>query len=222
MTGGSLSWLALFGVLLIFSLTVYSNIIKNKFLIKRGLVFGSILCCMDLVVELVGTHIGKWEYLESSFFINSTVPVELLPIFFSLGFLLSYVHHWMSNSKFEINLDYIFLTMVLVGIVVYIIRAMNEERVTLLMISVPLGMWGFSKISDSQMKAKSLLFAIMIGILDYIIEIIIIGSGNYGYAGGFRPETPLTYTMITLAIIGGIELYESYRKNITTDSEDSA
>jgi len=202
-----LAWLSISGILLSIALIFWAIKSEKITLVKRSLTFGVILCILDLVVELVGTSIGKWEYLNSSYFISERVPIELLPIFFSLGLILTFVHYGMSRLQWDISLDAVFLFMVIAGITVYILRTMNSERVTLLMISVPMGLWGLSQIHNEKMRALSLLLATFIAITDYLVEIVIISGGNYAYAGGFRPETPLTYAMVTLAIFGALERY---------------
>ena len=202
-----LAWLSISGILLSIALIAWAIKSEKITLVKRSLTFGVILCIMDLVVELVGTSIGKWEYLNSSYFISERVPIELLPIFFSLGLLLTFVHYGMSRLQWNISLDAVFAFMVFAGITVYILRTMSSERVTLLMISVPLGLWGLTQIHNEKMRALSLLLATLIAITDYLVEIVIINGGNYAYAGGFRPETPLTYAMVTLAIFGALERY---------------
>jgi hypothetical protein len=49
------------------------------------------------------------------------------------------------------------------------------------------------------------MFAAFVGVADYVIEVMIINSGDYAYPAGFRAETPLTYSMVILAIFGFIE-----------------
>ena len=202
-----LAWLSISGVLLSIALIAWAIKSEKITLVKRSLTFGAILCALDLIVELIGTSIGKWEYLNSSYFIAGKVPVELLPIFFSLGLLLTFVHFGLSRIEWNISLNAVFAFMIIVGITVYFLRTMNGERVTLLMISVPLGLWGFAQIHNEKMRALSLLLSTFVGIIDYLVEIVIISGGNYAYAGGFRPETPLTYAMVTLAIFGALEKY---------------
>ena len=202
-----LAWLSISGILL--SIVLISWCLKSgkNTLLKRSLAFGIILCILDIIVELIGTSIGKWEYLNSSYFISGKVPIELLPIFFSLGLALTFVHYGMSKIQWDISLDRVFLFMVIAGMTVYFLRTINSERVTLLMISVPLGFWGLTQINNEKMKALSLLLATLVAIIDYVVEIVIMNGENYGYAGGFRPETPLTYAMVTLAIFGALERY---------------
>jgi|ETNmetMinimDraft_4_1059912.scaffolds.fasta_scaffold01481_3 hypothetical protein len=209
-----LAWLSISGIFV--SIVLISWCLKsgNNTLLNRSLIFGAILCILDLIVELIGTTIGKWEYLNSSYFISETVPIELLPIFFSLGLILTFVHYGMAKVQWEISLNAVFIFMLITGMVVYFIRTSNSERVTLLMISVPLALWGLTQISNEKMKALSLLLATLVAIIDYVVEIAIMNGGNYGYAGGFRPETPLTYAMVTIAIFGALE-----RFGVIDDSE---
>ena len=200
-----LAWLSISGIILSVLLIAWTIKSENYTLMKKSIAFGFILCILDLIVELIGTSIGKWEYLNSAYFISETVPIELLPIFFSLGLVLTFVHYGMTKVEWEISLNAVFIFMLITGMVVYFIRTSNSERVTLLMISVPLALWGLTQIKNEKMKALSLLLATLVGITDYLVEIAIMNGGNYAYSGGFRPETPLTYSMITLAIFGALE-----------------
>lgn len=215
-----LALLSVFGLLVCSGLIFWAIRNENRPLVLRGLTFGSILCIADLIVELVGTYIGKWKYLESEYFIADSVPIELLPIFFSLGLVLTFVHYSMTKVDYTISLDGVFLFMLIAGITVYILRASNGERVTLLMISVPLALWGITQISNDKMRSLVLLLASFIAIADYLIEVVYLNSGNYSYAGGFRPETPLTYAMVTIAIMGALERYRSYKLNQEISSEE--
>ncbi|MDP6869355.1 MAG: hypothetical protein QGI21_01095 [Candidatus Poseidoniaceae archaeon] len=221
MDGGGLTWISISGILLCLILIIVGRGFGDKNLLKRSFAFGMILCFMDLAVELVGTSIGKWEYGDSNFFINSAVPIELLPIFFSLGFTLTFIHYGLTKLEINMPLDFVFIFMIILGLLVYVLRAINGDRVTLLMISVPLGLWGFSQFSDEKIAAYSLLISIVVGLIDYVIEVIIISSGNYGYSGGYRVETPLTYTMVALAIFGALERYRQSRKVVDSIDEES-
>lgn len=51
----------------------------------------------DFFVEFLGTTMGKWEYVDSVLFLEGRVPVELLPIFFSLGLLITFVYEWLNE-----------------------------------------------------------------------------------------------------------------------------
>jgi hypothetical protein len=215
-----LAWLSVLGLLVCTILIFWALRNENRPLVQSGLIFGTILCIADLIVELVGTYIGKWEYLESQYFIADSVPIELLPIFFSLGLVLTFVHYSMTQTDYTLSLDGVFLFMIIAGITVYILRASNGERVTLLMISVPLALWGLTQISDDKMRSLVLLFASFVAIADYLIEVVYLNSGNYSYAGGFRPETPLTYAMVTIAIMGALERYRSYKIGQEHSSEE--
>ena len=215
-----LVFLSVFGLLVCFILIFWALTNENKPLVQNGLIFGTILCIADLIVELVGTSIGKWKYLESQYFIAETVPIELLPIFFSLGIVLTFVHYSMTKMDYTLSLDGVFLFMIIAGIMVYILRASSGERVTLLMISVPFALWGITQINDDKMRSLILLFASFVAIADYLIEVLYLNSGNYSYAGGFRPETPLTYAMVTITIMGALERYRTYKMGQDQSSEE--
>ena len=131
--------------------------------------------------------------------------MELVPIFFSLGMLMTFVHEWLGESEWDISLDLSLTIIILLGASVYVYRITNDQPVTLAMISVPLGMWGLMQIDEKRMKALSIMFAAFVGLADYVIEVIIINSGDYDYPAGLRAETPLTYSMVIIAIFGVIE-----------------
>ena len=61
------------------------------------------------------------------------------------------------------------------------------------------------QIDEQHTRSMSIMFAAFVGVADYVIEVMIINSGDYGYPAGFRAETPLTYSMVILAIFGFIE-----------------
>ena len=63
------------------------------------------------------------------------------------------------------------------------------------------------------MKALSIMFAGFVGLADYVVEVMIMKSGGYGYSAGFRAETPLTYSMVIMAIFGVIEWSRKRRAN---------
>ena len=200
-----LATLSLVGLLVIAVLSLWASL-RNQFaLLKESLLSGILLAIADLLVELLGTAMGKWEYLDSILFLGGRVPVELVPIFFSLGMLMTFVHEWLGESEWDISLDLSLTIIILLGASVYVYRITNDQPVTLAMISVPLGMWGLMQIDEKRMKALSIMFAAFVGLADYVIEVIIINSGDYDYPAGLRAETPLTYSMVIIAIFGVIE-----------------
>ena len=200
-----LATLSIVGLITIAVLSLWAFLKGRVELLKESLLCGILLAIADLVVELLGTSIGKWEYVESVLFLGDRVPLELVPIFFSLGMLISFVYQCLNESVLDISLSLSLNTIILLGMSVYIFRSFNDQPVALVMISVPLGFWGLMQIEERRMKALSIMFASFVGVADYVIEVMIINSGGYGYSAGFRAETPLTYSMVIIAIFGVIE-----------------
>ena len=200
-----LATLSLVGLLTIAVLSLWASLKNRIALLKESLLSGILLVVADLFVELLGTAMGKWEYVDSVLFLEGRVPVELVPIFFSLGMLMTFAYEWLGESEWNISLDLSLNIIILLGVSIYVFRTFNDQPVTLAMISVPLGMWGLMQIDEKRMRALSITFAAFVGVADYVIEVMIINSGDYGYPAGFRAETPLTYSMVILAIFGVIE-----------------
>lgn len=76
-----------------------------------------------------------------------------------------------------------------------------------------IGIWGLMQIDERRMKALSTMFAGFVGLADYVVEVMIVNSGGYGYFAGFRAETPLIYSMVIMAIFGVIEWSKKRRAN---------
>lgn len=89
---------------------------------------------------------GKWECVDSVLFLGERVPVELVPIFFSLGMLVTVVYELLNQSKWDISLSFSLNIIILLGVSVYFFRTLNDHPVALVMISVPLGIWGLMQI----------------------------------------------------------------------------
>jgi len=200
-----LATLSLVGLLTIAVLSLWASLKNRIALLKESLLSGILLAVADLIVELLGTAIGKWEYTESVLFIEGRVPAELVPIFFSLGMLITFIYQSLRESELQIELSTSLSLIILLGFAVYAVRTLNDQPVTLAMVSVPLGIWGLMQIDEPRIQSLSIMFAAIVGVADYVVEVMIINSGDYGYPAGFRAETPLTYSMVILAIFGVIE-----------------
>lgn len=200
-----LATLSLVGLLTIAVLSLWASLKNRIALLKESLLSGILLVVADLFVELLGTAMGKWEYVDSVLFLEGRVPVELVPIFFSLGMLMTFAYEWLGESGWNISLDLSLNIIILLGVSIYVFRTFNDQPVTLTMISVPLGIWGLMQIDEKRMRGLSITFAAFVGVADYVIEVMIINSGDYGYPAGFGAETPLTYSMVILAVFGVIE-----------------
>ena len=132
------------------------------------------LAVADLFVEFLGTTMGKWEYVDSVLFLGERVPVELVPIFFSLGMLITFVYELLNQSEWDISLSFSLNIIILLGVSVYFFRTLNDQPVALVMISVPLGIWGLMQIDERRMRALSIMFAGFVGVADYVVEVMII------------------------------------------------
>ena len=132
------------------------------------------LALADLFVEFLGTTIAKWEYVDSVLFLGERVPVELVPIFFSLGMLITFVYELLNQSEWDISLSFSLNIIILLGVSVYFFRTLNDQPVALVMISVPLGIWGLMQIDERRMRALSIMFAGFVGVADYVVEVMII------------------------------------------------
>lgn len=74
---------------------------------------------------------GKWEYVDSVLFLGERVPVELVPIFFSLGMLVTVVYELLNQSKWDISLSFSLNIIILLGVSVYFFRTLNDQPVAL-------------------------------------------------------------------------------------------
>ena len=208
-----LATLSIVGLITIAVLSLWAFLEGRIALLKESLLSGILLAVADLFVEFLGTTMGKWEYVDSVLFLEDRVPVELLPIFFSLGMLITFVYEWLNESEWEVSLSLSLNIIILLGVSVYVFRTFNDQPVALVMISVPIGIWGLMQIDERRMKALSIMFAGFVGLADYVVEEMIMKSGGYGYSAGFRAETPLTYSMVIMAIFGVIEWRRKRRAN---------
>lgn len=200
-----LASLSIVGLITIALLSLWAYLQGHIALLRESLLSGFLLAVADLFVEFLGTTMGKWEYVDSVLFLGERVPVELVPIFFSLGMLITFVYELLNQSEWDISLSFSLNIIILLGVSVYFFRTLNDQPVALVMISVPLGIWGLMQIDERRMRALSIMFAGFVGVADYVVEVMIINSGGYGYSSGFRVETPLTYSMVIIAIFGVIE-----------------
>ena len=200
-----LASLSIVGLITIALLSLWAYLEGHIALLRESLLSGFLLAVADLFVEFLGTTMGKWVYVDSVLFLGERVPVELVPIFFSLGMLITFVYELLNQSEWDISLSFSLNIIILLGVSVYFFRTLNDQPVALVMISVPLGIWGLMQIDERRMRALSIMIAGFVGVADYVVEVMIINSGGYGYSSGFRVETPLTYSMVIIAIFGVIE-----------------
>ncbi|MED6334695.1 MAG: hypothetical protein VYE81_04790, partial [Planctomycetota bacterium] len=92
------------------------------------------------------------------------------------------------------------------GLLLYLWRvAYQGNSMSLLVVTLPFGLWGLNAIQEELHRSHALLLAAGIAVLDHLVETWVVGSGSYGYAGGFRVETPLTYALLVLGVCGWLD-----------------
>lgn len=193
--------------LLIFAFTLVIK--KDKKGVVKYIISGAIVAILDFIVEFVGTSIGGWTYNESVYHILGLVPVELVILFFSLGVAIRYA--WCCQyllkqelDKMELNFNHV-LYMAIVFSLVLMIRHVFLYRQSYLMIfAVPFGIWGVLNIDKENLEV-SLIFAIAVFVLDFVIESVILKTGEYVYATGFNMNIPLLYSLLLLGLFGVME-----------------
>ena len=198
--------LFLIGAILV-SIIVFYDIKKKRWKnIRDYIIIGFLAAIFDMIVEVIGTFNNLWTYNESVWFLFETVPVELPLMFFMAGVLGKWIHGISKRVRYNLHLNLIFFSLTLIGVILYIratvLLGVNE---TLLLFSIPAGLWGLHIIKENVDKASVLSVALFVGILDYVAETLIIGAGSYGYTAGFKLTTPLNYFLLTIAAFGLME-----------------
>ena len=101
-----LASLSIVGLITIALLSLWAYLQGHIALLRESLLSGFLLAVADLFVEFLGTTMGKWEYVDSVLFLGERVPVELVPIFFSLGMLITFVYELLNQSEWDISLSF--------------------------------------------------------------------------------------------------------------------
>ena len=198
-----LGLLLLVGAILVFFIVI-NDIRKKQYKNLRDyFIIGFLIALLDIVTESIGTFNGFWVYNESVYFLFGTIPIELPLMFFMAGVIGKWIHGITKKVKYNLQLNIIFFIITLFGVIMYlrsnILLGIEETQ---LLFSIPAALWGLSTIKDDIDKASVLIIALFVGILDYVIETSIIGTGSYAYLSGFRMVTPLTYFLLTIAFFG--------------------
>ena len=76
---------------------------------------------------------------------------------------------------------------------------------SLALFAVPVALWGFHTIKRDVDKASVLIVALFVALLDYVVEVVIVETGNYSYLAGFELSIPLNYFLLTIAFFGLME-----------------
>jgi len=205
MAGEHLAWLAFLGAPLALLLLVWAWWKNERSLIGNALRIGALSGGLDVVVELTGTTSGLWTYDKSAWFLFGHVPVELPVAFCAAGILFAGVHHALTRVSASPPVEPVLWTLVALGLAVYAARIAGGHDTSMLLVTVPLGLWGYEQLKRPRMRSLGLLLALGVAVLDHVLEAWIVGAGNYSYASGFKPETPLTYAMLVLMLLGILE-----------------
>jgi len=201
----------LFIIGLIINIILYGNAIykKNYSILTDYILFGLLAAVLDIFVEFVGTYNEFWNYNESYYFIFGLIPIELPFMFFTAAVIGKFIHSNLKKVKYNLQLNFLFGILSLIGFILYLrsnlLIGIDES---LLIFTVPLGLWGFNTFKSDLDKSSVLSIGLFVGILDYIIESIIISTGNYGYYDGFKLITPLNYFLLTIAFFGLMEKFD--------------
>ena len=201
-----LGLLFLFGFILVFFIVI-NDIKKKKYKNLRDyFIIGSLIAILDIIIETVGTFNEFWTYNESVYFIFGTVPIELPLMFFMAGVLGKWIHGISKRIKYNLPLTITFFILTLFGVIMYLRSTVLlgiEETIALF--TVPAALWGMNTIKRDIDKASVLIVALFVGLLDYVVEVIIVGTGNYSYLTGFKLSIPLNYFLLTIAFFGLME-----------------
>lgn len=198
--------LFLVGFSLVLIIALYDIRKKNWKNLRDYFIIGSLAAILDILVEAVGTFGELWTYNESVWFLFGTVPIELPAMFFMAGALGKWIHSVSKKVRYNVHLNLLFFSITLFGMILYlrstVLLGLDE---TLLLFTVPAGLWGMHVIKSDIDKASVLSVALFVGLLDYVVEILIVGTGNYGYSNGFHLGIPLNYFLLTIAFFGLME-----------------
>ena len=201
----------LFLIGLFINVVLFGNAIikKNYSIISDYLLFGSLAAVLDIFVEFAGTYNDFWNYNESYYFLFNLIPIELPFMFFTAAVIGKFIHSNLKKVKYNLQLNLLFGILSILGLILYIrsniLMGIDES---LLVFTIPLGLWGFNTFKSDLDKSSVITVALFVAILDYIVEVIIISTGNYDYYQGFKLITPLNYFLLTIAFLGLMEKFD--------------
>jgi hypothetical protein len=189
------------------ALAVAWCVVKGRGAVLRQMLWmGALVGGLDLAVELTGTTTGMWSYKESVAMIAGHVPIELIVMFICAGMLLGFLHAVGRDLRPAWNTEKVLLGLSLLGFGWYLYAVFAGGQDTIMLVfTVPLGLWGFQVIPDDGRRAVACLFALFVALLDVVLEVWAVGAGSYDYATGFQVHTPLTYALLTLAMVALLE-----------------
>jgi len=203
-----LTILSIIGLVLAFLIFSFLLIKKDFREIRIYCTMGLIAALIDLVSEYLGTSMGHWTYNESVYFIFDLVPIELLFIFFSGTVIGAFLFQNFNKIKIPIKANTILYILIIVAFLFYIRNIYLESLADMMPLAIVFGLWGIINISEKN-RPSALIVAILAVILDFVSEVIIIGSGSYSYKNGFSISIPILYGLI---IIGMLAILEKMNK----------
>ena len=201
-----LGLLFLLGAIIVFFI-VLNDLKKKQYKNLRDyFIIGSLIAILDIIIETVGTFNSFWTYNESIYFLFGTVPIELPLMFFMAGVLGKWIHGISKRIKYNLPLNITFFSITLLGVIMYLrSTVLLGVEETIAIFTVPAALWGMNTIKRDIDKASVLIVALFVAILDYVVETIIVGTGNYSYITGFKLTIPLNYFLLTIAFFGLME-----------------
>ena len=201
----------LFLIGLFINVVLFGNAVikKNYSIISDYLLFGLLAAVLDIFVEFAGTYNDFWNYNESYYFLFNLIPIELPFMFFTAAVIGKFIHSNLKKVKYNLQLNLLFGILSILGLILYIrsniLMGIDES---LLIFTIPLGLWGFNTFKSDLDKSSVITVALFVAILDYVVEVIIISTGSYDYYQGFKLITPLNYFLLTIAFLGLMEKFD--------------
>ena len=130
-------------------------------------------------------------------------------MFFTAAVIGKFIHSNLKKVKYNLQLNLLFGILSILGLILYIrsniLMGIDES---LLIFTIPLGLWGFNTFKSDLDKSSVITVALFVAILDYVVEVIIISTGSYDYYQGFKLITPLNYFLLTIAFLGLMEKFD--------------
>ncbi|MFH1786218.1 MAG: hypothetical protein ABH829_00995 [archaeon] len=185
---------------------------KNYSAILTYLLVGSIIATIDFIIEYIGTFTDLWTYYASLHLIFGKIPVELIFTFFALGLVARRLYLFQIKRS-PLDLDTIYYVLIFASIIFFIRGAYSGIRdISLLVIGIPAALWGMHAIRDELKKAKAVILAVVVAVLDVLVEVYIIEQNVYSYEMGFSWSTPFVYGLFAITLMAIMERFDSLDK----------
>ncbi len=193
---------------IVLSYLIYSK--EWTLFLKAGII-GFLIAGLDLIVEYLGTTNGFWKYNNSLWFLFGHVPIELMILFFSVGFVgvIVYANAHKVKQRLPLKSNYLLYISMLALVTIFLHNLfMYGQWNDVVLIAIPIGLWGLLNVKPEH-REPVIFFAVIIFVIDFVLEILITKSGSYGYTNGFQLSTPMFYSLM---LIGGCGLFERMNK----------